>query len=82
MITSIKIRLFEIIAALVCMLNGCEWVEGPVDRPDEEQEYEKGGVVLQYSMTVNGIDLSYVIDDSELPHEYTDDGIWRISDRF
>lgn len=46
MITSIKIRLFEIIAALVCMLNGCEWVEGPVDRPDEEQEYEKGGVVL------------------------------------
>lgn len=48
------------------MLNGCEWIEGPVDRPEEEQEYEKTGVVLQYSTTVNGINLSYVICDSEL----------------
>ena len=61
-----KIRLLGIIGAIACMLNGCEWIEGPVDRPEEEQEYEKTGVVLQYSTTVNGINLSYVIDDSEL----------------
>lgn len=61
-----KIRLLGIITALACILNGCEWIEGPVDRPEEEQEYEKTGVVLQYSTTVNGINLSYVIDDSEL----------------
>ena len=61
-----KIRLLGIIGAIACMLNGCEWIEGSVDRPEEEQEYEKTGVVLQYSTTVNGINLSYVIDDSEL----------------
>ena len=61
-----KIRLLGIIGAIACMLNGCEWIEGPVDRPEEEQEYEETGVVLQYSTTVNGINLSYVIDDSEL----------------
>lgn len=61
-----KIRLLGIVGAIACMLNGCEWIEGPVDRPEEEQEYEKTGVVLQYSTTVNGINLSYVICDSEL----------------
>ena len=63
---SMKIRLLGIVGAIACMLNGCECIEGPVDRPEEEQEYEETGVVLQYSTTVNGINLSYVIDDSEL----------------
>ena len=35
-----KIRLLGIVGAIACMVNGCEWIEGPVDRPEEEQEYD------------------------------------------
>lgn len=61
-----KIRLLGIITALACILNGCEWIEDYVESSEKEHEYDKSGVVLQYSTTVNGINLSYVIDDSEL----------------
>lgn len=61
-----KIRLLGIITALACILNGCEWIEDYVESSEKEHEYDKSGVLLQYSTTVNGINLSYVICDSEL----------------